>query len=484
MTKKYRFKTQPYKHQLTALEESWHKKEYAYFMEMGTGKSKVLIDNIAILYDKGFIDSALIIAPKGVYKNWSELEIPKHLPEHIPHRTVAWAPNPNKQQKEDLISLFENTEDLVFFVMNIEALSTKKGCSFAEKFLTNKTALFAIDESTTIKNNSAQRTKSAIKLSLLAKYRRILTGSPVTKSPLDLYSQCAFLNEDLLGFSSYYAYRNHFAILQKRSIATHSFQQIVGYRNLDELKDILKHFSYRVLKQECIDLPDKIYLTRSVELTLEQKRIYKELKDYALAELGELGSFETVTTSSVITQILRLQQVLCGFTRSDAGGIITIPNNRITELMSVLEETEGKCIIWAHYQYDIRSLVAQIAKIYGEDSVASYYGETPPDERQGIVTRFQDLESPLRFFVGQPRTGGFGLTLTAANTVIYYSNSYDLEIRLQSEDRAHRIGQTNKVTYIDLCVAKSIDEKIIKSLRAKINIATQILGEDYKNWLV
>ena len=481
MTKKYRFKTQPYKHQLTALEENWHKREYAYFMEMGTGKSKVLIDNIAVLYDKGFIDSALIIAPKGVYKNWSELEIPKHLPEHIPHKTVAWAPNPNKQQKEDLISLFENTEDLVFFVMNIEALSTKKGCSFAEKFLTSKTTLFAIDESTTIKNNSAQRTKSAIKLSLLAKYRRILTGSPVTKSPLDLYSQCAFLNEDLLGFSSYYAYRNHFAILQKRSIATHSFQQIVGYRNLDELKDILKHFSYRVLKQDCIDLPDKIYSTRSVELTLEQKRIYKELKDYAMAELED---FETVTTSSVITQILRLQQVLCGFTRSDAGGIITIPNNRVTELMSILEETEGKCIIWAHYQYDIRSLVAQIAKVYGEDSVASYYGETPPDERQGIVTRFQNSESPLRFFVGQPRTGGFGLTLTAASTVIYYSNSYDLEIRLQSEDRAHRIGQNNKVTYIDLCAAKTIDEKIVKSLRAKINIATQILGEDYKNWLV
>jgi SNF2 family DNA or RNA helicase len=216
-------------------------------------------------------------------------------------------------------------------------------------------------------------------------------------------------------------------------------------------------------------------------LTLEQKRIYKELKDYAMAELGD---FETVTTTSVITQILRLQQVLCGFTRSDTGDITIIPNNRVTELMSILEEIEGKCIIWAHYQYDIRSLVSQIAKVYGEDSVASYYGKTPPDERQGIVTRFQDPDSPLKFFVGQPKTGGFGLTLTAANTVIYYSNSYDLEIRLQSEDRAHRIGQTNKVTYIDLCAAKTIDEKIIKSLRAKINIATQVLGEDYKNWLI
>jgi len=481
MIEQYKFKTEPYKHQLTALEASWDKKEYAYFMEMGTGKSKVLIDNIALLYDKNKIDSALVVAPKGVYKNWSELEIPKHLPEHINYRTVAWVPTPNKEQKEDLISLFEKTDELIFFVMNIEALSTKKGCAFIEKFLKSHKALFAVDESTTVKNNSARRTKSAVKLSRLAEFRRILTGSPITKSPLDLYSQCAFLDDKLLGFSSYYSYRNHFAILQKRSIATHSFQQIIGYRNLDDLKDILKDFSYRVLKQDCIDLPDKIYSTRTIELTPEQKRIYKELKDYAMAELDGV---ETVTTSTVITQILRLQQVLCGFTRSDTGEIIPIPNNRVSELMSILEETEGKCIIWANYQYDIRSLVSKIAEVYGESSVASYYGETPAEDRQGIVTRFQDPDSPLRFFVGQPRTGGFGLTLTAASTVIYYSNSYDLEIRLQSEDRAHRIGQTNKVTYIDLCAAKTIDEKIIKSLRAKINIATQILGEGYKNWLV
>ena len=352
---------------------------------------------------------------------------------------------------------------------------------FVEKFLISHNSLMAIDESTTIKNNSARRTKSAIKLSNLANYKRILTGSPITKSPLDLYSQSAFLDEDLLGFSSYYSYRNHFAILQKRSIATHSFQQIVGYRNLDELKDILKKFSYRVLKKDCIDLPEKTYINRTVELTPEQKRIYKELKDYAMAELGEM---EMVSTSSVITQILRLQQVLCGFTRSDTGEIIEIPSNRINELLSILEEVDGKCIIWANYQYDIRLLEKAIGKIYGPESVASYYGETPSNDRQQIVTTFQDETSKLRFFIGQPRTGGFGLTLTAANTVVYYSNSYDLEIRLQSEDRAHRIGQENKVTYIDLCSPKTIDERIIKSLRAKINIATQILGEDYRTWLV
>ena len=403
MVRKYRFKTEPYAHQRAALGASWDKEEFAYFMEMGTGKSKVLIDNLAILYDYGQIDSALIVAPKGVYKNWVQVEIPKHLPDHIEYKIVAWTPNPNKQEKEELISLFEPTNDLAFFVMNIEAFSTKKGVAFAEKFLLSHKSLFAIDESTTIKNVSARRTKATLKLSKLATYRRILTGFPVTKSPLDLYSQCAFLDEHLLGFSSYYSYRNHFAVLQQRSIATHSFQQIVGYRNLDDLKDLLKQFSFRVLKKDCIDLPDKIYTTRVVELTPDQKRIYKELKDYAIAELDNA---ETVTTNSVITQILRLQQVLCGFTRSDSGEITHIPSNRMKELMAALEEIDGKCIIWANYQHDIRTIVEEIAKVYGAQSVAHYYGETDANERPLIVAKFQDPTSPLRFFIGQPRTGG------------------------------------------------------------------------------
>jgi SNF2 family DNA or RNA helicase len=152
--------------------------------------------------------------------------------------------------------------------------------------------------------------------------------------------------------------------------------------------------------------------------------------------------------------------------------------------MAALEEIEGKCIIWANYQHDIRAITAEIAKVYGTESVAHYYGETSAEDRPIIVDRFQDPESTLRYFVGQPRTGGFGLTLTEANTVIYYSNGYDLETRLQSEDRAHRIGQTNKVTYIDLIAPKTIDDKILKSLRNKINLATQVLGEDYREWLL
>ena len=181
----YKFKTKPYEHQLEALKRSWNKREYAYFMEMGTGKSKVLIDNIAILYDKGGIDAAIIVAPKGVYRNWSEKELPAHMPEHIESQIAVWNPAPTKAQKKELVKLFESNHDLKILVINVEAFSTKKGVTFVEKFILAHNPMLAIDESTTIKNPKAQRTKNLLKLSINTKYRRILPGFPVTRSPLD-----------------------------------------------------------------------------------------------------------------------------------------------------------------------------------------------------------------------------------------------------------------------------------------------------------
>ena len=204
---KYKFKTKPYAHQLTALEKSWNKKVFAYFMEMGTGKTKVAIDNIAMLYDNGKINGALIIAPKGVYKNWYSQEIPDHLADHIKPTTVLWKSLINKTQQEELDKLFKPGLDLHILVMNVEAFSTKKGVDFAARFLNSHNTYMAIDESTTIKNPGAKRTKNIVALGKYAKYRRILTGSPVTKSPLDLYKQCEFLDEYLLDHSSYYTFR-------------------------------------------------------------------------------------------------------------------------------------------------------------------------------------------------------------------------------------------------------------------------------------
>ena len=479
MVRNYRFKSKPYEHQLVALEKSWDKEEFAYFMEMGTGKSKVLIDNIAMLYDKGKINAAMIIAPKGVYRNWLSSEIPTHMPSHIQYKSVLWTASTSKTKDKEYQSLFETDYNLHIFIMNVEALSTPKGLTFARKFLSCHNTLIAVDESTTIKTPKAARTRNIISIANLAKYRRILTGSPITKSPLDLYTQCKFLNEHLLGFSSYYSFQNRYACMVDKWFGGRKVSVIKSYQRLDELSKSIEPFSYRVLKEDCLDLPDKIYIRREIELTEEQLKMYQSMKIVAMAALKG----KVVKAPHVLTQLMRLHQITCGHVMTETGEIVDIENNRLKELINILEEVESKVIIWSHYTHDIRKISAELRKIYGEDSVVEYYGKTDSEIRQESIDRFQDPRSPVRFFVGNPQTGGYGITLTAASTVIYYSNGYDLEKRLQSEDRAHRIGQKKSVTYIDLIAEKTVDEKIVKALRKKINIASEVLGEDLKEWI-
>jgi SNF2 family DNA or RNA helicase len=475
---KYKFRLKPYKHQLTALEKSWNKENYAYFMEMGTGKTKVLIDNMSMLYDKGKIDGALIIAPKGVVKTWYEQELPAHLPNHIENVTILWQSNITKSQQEKLNSLFEIDTALHILVMNVEAFSTDKGVKFAAKFLNSHKTLMAVDESTTVKTPTAKRTKNIIDLGRAAKYKRILTGSPVTKNPLDLYSQCEFLDPYLLDFSSYYAFRNRYAEMKTMHIRGRSIQVVNEFKNLGELSDTIQNFSYRVLKEDCLDLPDKIFTKRHIALTPDQFKVYQQMKKQAIAVLNG----KVTSTMTVLTQLMRLHQITCGHFTADDGTTQLLPNNRITELMNILEETEGKAIIWANYQRDVNQIIQHIVKEYGQGSVVDYYGLTPQDERQENIKKFQNGDE-CRFLVGTTQTGGYGITLTKANTVIYYSNGYDLEKRLQSEDRAHRIGQKKAVTYIDIICEDTVDEKIVKALREKINIASEVLGEELKEWI-
>ena len=475
----YKFKTKPFAHQLKALEMSWDKKVFAYFMEMGTGKSKVLIDNMSMLYDKGYINGALIIAPKGVYKNWFDSEIPTHMPDHIEKTMVLWESSASKSKEKELNTLFKSSYDLHILIMNVEALSTKKGKQFAETFLSCHKTLMAIDESTTIKNPGAIRTKTIIDLGRNTKYKRILTGSPVTKSPLDLFTQCYFLDPWLLDHQSYYTFKTRYAITKQINVSGRMVQIVVGYRNLPELSEKLKPFSHRVLKDDCLDLPPKTYMKRTIQLSDEQSKVYKQMKEIALATLnGKL-----VTTHNVITQLMRLHQITCGHFKSDDGTTQTLKSNRLDELMDVLSEMEGKAVIWAHYRYDIEVIVEAIKKEYGDKSVVTYYGDTSTDDRQKAIKLIQDKNSPVRFIVGTPQTGGYGITLTGASTMIYYSNGYDLEKRQQSEARIDRIGQEKPMTYIDIIAEGTVDEKIVKALRTKVDIATQIMGEELKQWI-
>lgn len=482
MTVNYKFKTEPYQHQREALGRSITKQNFGFFMEMGAGKSKVLIDTIATLADQGRIDFALIIAPKGVYGNWIRKEIPEHFSDDVYHRVIQWHANPNKTQQAEMAQLREPRPGvLTIFVMNVEAFSTPKGIKTGEWVAKRYGArgLIGIDESTTIKNPKAKRTKALCKISQGFRYRRLLTGSPVTKNPLDIYAQAAFLDPNLLGYSSYFAFQARYAVLQKRTMGAHSFQQIVGYRNIDELSERISEWSYRVLKEECLDLPEKIYTTRSVPLTADQVRHYNQLRNDAFTFVEEGG---LVSAQEVITKMLRMQQVLAGHLKTDDDEMIDIPTKRIDTVLDCIEETDGKVILWSRFRYEMRALKDALEKAHGPGTAAMYFGDTPTAERQDIVRRFQAPNDPLRFFVSN-KTGAYGITLTAANTVIYVSNDFDLETRVQSEDRAHRIGQRKPVTYIDLIAEDTIDERIVQALRNKMVMSAQVLGEEAREWL-
>jgi|TARA_R110002012_G_scaffold142311_3_gene300281 SNF2 family DNA or RNA helicase len=463
----YKFKTKPYQYQLEAFNEGKDRLHYAYFMEMGTGKTKVTIDNLAYLYHCNKINFALVVAPNTVYQNWKrELDI------HCPISTSVFT------YKVDKIKNFAFDENKMnIFLMNVEAFSHKSGKTLANMLLGSygHKGCMVIDESTTIKNRTAIRTKNIIALGRKAKYRRILTGSPVTKSPLDLFSQADFLGNDLLKCSdNFYVFQATYCILRKITNSTgRAFNLAVGFRDLDKLEKIVKSFSYRVRKKDCLDLPDKIYQKRIVQLGTKQRKIYDDFKENARIIIED----KTIEYNTKLTEIIKLLQVTAGFLKTEEGDIEEFENAKMKELLNVLEETEGKVIIWANWVHSLKMIIKELKKKYGNESVVAIYGEISSSEREKAVDEFQK-NSETRFFVSNPQTGGYGLTLTEANTVIYFSNNYDLEQRQQSEDRAHRIGQENKVLYIDLVAEKTVDESVIRALNQKIKLSAETLGED------
>jgi SNF2 family DNA or RNA helicase len=482
----YKFKTKPFKHQQDCFDRSYDKKFYALLMEMGTGKSKVILDTAAWMFDAGHINAVIIFANKGSYMNWITNEIPVHMPDHIPRKVTYWKANLGKREEAVLNSFFKDSfEGLKIFVVNVEALAYQRSFAVALNFTANNRTLAVIDESTTIKNQDAKRTKSAYLIGLKAVARRIMTGSLVDNNPLDAYSQFEFLTHGCLGFTSYYSFRAQFAELDQMTTrnSPRPFKVVVGYKNIDDLRRRIAQHSFIIKKQECLDLPPKIYQKYMVDLTPEQAQAYVELAKKCITEVqGEM-----VSVKIVLTKLLRLHQLVCGHLKDDNGVVHEIKNNRIDALLEILEETSGQVIIWANYREDIQAIEKSLGQKFGNEAIITYYGDTSDEERATAkMAFFRGNETKgLRFLVGNPQTGAYGLNLTGANTVIYYSNNFDAEKRNQSEDRAHRIGQTEKVTYIDLVCQNTIDEKILNALKEKKNLADTITlsnwGEFFKS---
>lgn len=506
----YEFKTPPHDHQVRILKESWNQPEWGLFAEMGTGKTKIVIDSAAAMYERGEIDGILVVAPKGNYRNWED-QIDIHLPDRVPRTVVTWTPSRSKTYKRELSKLWNTDIRLHVFLVNVEALSAKgfdnAACDAAWKFVTNHRAMLVVDESTSTKTEGASRTKSCIRLAKQCDWRRILTGTPVTETPLDLWGQACVLSggspERLLGHSSFFSFRNHFCYLKKMEWRQRSFQVVTGYRNIDELGERISAWSSRVTKAECLDLPPKLYQRHDVELTPEQLKFYRQVKEEARVELSQTKKLSILLA---VSRLMRMRQVLSGFLPVDPeplgvfdletpigssaaddlfeGGqeIIEIPELRTQALLDVVRETQGKVLVWACFRRTVRRLVKTLEEAYGEGTAAGYSGATSPDDRVLAIKRFQDPDDPLRFLVLN-RAGAYGITLTEAHTAIFYENDWALEVRMQSEDRCHRIGTQSAVTYVDLCARGTVDVKLIKALREKKVISKAILQEGIEAWI-
>jgi SNF2 family DNA or RNA helicase len=503
----YEFKTKPMEHQYVGLAKCLGAEAYALLLEMGCGKTKIAIDKIGIEFTTNKINRVLVIAPNGVHHNWVAEELPKHL--NLPYTIFEWGCSGGKKYIKEKEAILKPSEELHIVTINVEALSTEVGKTFCAKFLKSGDTLMIIDESSRIKNPSAMRTKAIITLGKSAKQRLILTGTPITQSPVDAYAQFKFLDPKILGASTFTAFKHEYCITRpmKNKFTQRSFDSIVGFKNLDKLKELIAPYSYRVTKEECLDLPEKIYKKCSFPLSHRQRAVYDSLATTLMAEIDftniekrivdnintAYGSIATkimddpkmVTTQIILTKLLRLQQICGGFVTADDESEPTafVDNPKLDLMMELLEDIEGKVIIWARFKAEIKAIVKALQNKYGHGSVVQYWGEVAQTDRNEAVELFQMRGISTRFFVGNPHSGGIGLTLTAATTMIYYSNDFSLETRLQSEDRAHRIGQKKNVTYIDLVAENTIDEKVMEALRNKQSVANLITGDNVKQWI-
>jgi SNF2 family DNA or RNA helicase len=488
----------PWAHQKRALDKMYHRVAFALLMAMRTGKTKTLLDDWGTLEAEGLVDDLLVIAPAGVYRTW-EVGIKDHLATELLARTevLTWSATDKTKGAIRALEKFMSEANIKqgqprILLVNIEALSNvDRARLLCMKFCMQRKVMIAIDEATAIKNYKAKRTKFCNKqLKPLAEFRRILTGLPTPKSPLDLYPQFEFLDNKILGYSNPISFRARYAVMKKIPTGGRWVDIVVGYRDVDQLYGLIEPHSSRVKLEDCYDLPPKIYQTREVRMTDEQERIYRSLKEFATAELE---ANRHVSAQQVITQILRMHQVLCGHTTDENGRHVTIPENRTSELIDLLEEYDGKkAIIWCSYDHDVRKVSLALEKLANPErkfidensltTVARFWGGNRGD-RENEEQEF--LNNPeCRFMVATAAAGGRGRTWTNADLVVYYSNTADLEHRSQSEERAQGVDKTTSVLYVDLVVPGTVDMKMLQTLRKKINMSGAITNDGWREWVI
>lgn len=462
-----RFREAPFAHQNKLFAKSALDEEYAFFMEQGTGKTKSLIDTIAAQALDGKIDAAVIVTPKGIMRQWSQDELPKHMSPDVPYRAMHGKLT-GRRHREDLAeSMLADKRHLPIFIVNYEQFLSKKALVPIRDILDTRRVLMASDESTRIGSPSASRTRRMIMMSPLAKTRRIMTGTPTgRRGPFGLYSQLKFLGRQIHGFDTYAEFKSNFGIFSKGydRRSRQEYPVLEGYKNIHQLHDILDEYSFRVTKDECFDLPPKTFQKVYVELCDEQRRFYDDVKANVITD-------PDLSVPNALVRMLRLQQIACGYKPVAEDSLeldLDWQMERLGVIRDLVDDSDGKVVVWSRFSAPIDTLMIE----FGGEAVR-YDGTMKQRDRDRSEQRFKE-DPTIRIFVGNPAAAGIGLNLQVASTCIYHSNSFSYEDRVQSEDRVHRYGMTNKVTYYDVIAEDTVDEYVQECIEEKKDVAELI----------
>lgn len=482
-------------HQRRGLDLLRGREAFALLMAMRTGKTPLTLADFGRLELSGDAQDLLIVAPAGVYETWNTA-FEEHLSGDLRRRlrTFTWsASDRGKKRRAAELDEFMYEDGPRALLMNVEAFSgTDRARELAMTFLYSRRSYCVVDESTRIKGPDAERAKFVVEeLGPRADWRRILSGLPTPRSPLDAYMQFKFLDEDILGFKSWYGMRARHAIMRPMAVnrlvfdgpdnAPRRYQReaMVAFRDVEDVHAKIAPYSYRVLLSDCYDLPPKMYSFRDVEWHPKQRRIYESLRDHAIAELDEQHH---VTVQQVLTQMLRLHQVLCGHTRDDeTGQVYPIEEYRTRELLDLLEEHDGKTVIWCAYDYNVRALSEAISRRFDEP-VARFWGgnrRTREEEEKMFQT-----DPRCRHMVATAAAGSMGRQWSVADLTVYHSNTQKLEDREQSEERTQLFEKSRSSGYVDLRIPGTVDDRYIRTLRNRMDLAATVTGDAYREWII
>ncbi len=460
----------PMPHQVAALDLAAGKTSFFFAHAMGAGKSLVVLTLTCNLHLHEGLDGLLVVCPASIRRDVWEAEVKKWLPQS----GIKYSCHVVESGNGTATTKFVKSSDsgIKVLVVSVQSLSNANGKAYqsAVEFLTTHNCAMVVDEASRIKNADAKRTANTIELGGLANWRWAATGTKITQGIHDIYSQFRFLDWRIIGHKSYYTFRNRYCIL-----GGFEGKKIVGYRNMPQLLELMKPYVHEIRKEDANQLPPKVYLKRHVDPSPEQKKLYGQLRTDLMATAGG----DTLTVKNTLERLVRYSQLAGGnFPYRDPNSKDWLtkpltPNPKLTELLELLDDCDDKVIIWAVFVPEIRSIVTALAKEYGPDSVVAYYGEVDTATRTKNIEKFK-YNRDCRFFVANQQTAGMGLTLTEATLAVYFSNSFSLEDRLQSEDRCHRTGQTNSVTYVDLVIDLGVDKLVQSALASKGSMAKYV----------